>query len=147
MARVDPGRDKVNFYGALNPHTGREIVMRSEVMNSEATALYLEQILGSVPDVPILLLWDRGPWHFGQPVRDVLDANPRLETMLFPTASPELNPQEHVWKAARKAVSHNHLTLRLPDLADQFERHLCQTTFNSSFLDKYGYNYIRPIFN
>ena len=120
VARVDPGRDKVNFYGTLNPHTGREIVMRSEVMNSEATALYLEQILGSVPDVPILLLWDRGPWHFGQPVRDVLDANPRLETMLFPTASPELNPQEHVWKAARKAVSHNHLTLRLPDLADQF---------------------------
>lgn len=147
VARIDPGRDKVNFYGSLNPLTGQEIVMRSAVMNSEATALYLEQILDSVPDVPILLLWDRGPWHFGKPVRDVLDANFRLSTMLFPTASPELNPQEHVWKAARKAVSHNHVIGRLPDLADQFERHLRQTTFYSSFLDKYGYNYVRPIFN
>ena len=147
MTRVDPGRDKINFYGSLNPLTGQEIVMRSKVMNSEVTALYLEQVLDSVPEVPILLLWDRGPWHFGLPVSNVLDANPRLQTMLFPTASPDLNPQEHVWKEARKAVSHNHLTDRLPDLADRFERHLCQATFNSSFLDKYGYNYVRPIFN
>ena len=147
VARVDPGRDKVNFYGSLNPLTGQEIVMRSDVMNSETTAHYLEQILDSVPDVPILVLWDRAPWHRGQPVRDVLIANPRLQTMLLPTASPELNPQEHVWKEARKAVSHNHITVRFPDLADNFESHLCQTTFSSSFLDKYGYNYIRPIFN
>ena len=147
MARVDPGRDKINFYGSLDPHTGQETVTRSEVTASQATALYLQQILRSVPDVPILLLWDRGPWHFGEPVRHMLDANRRLENMLFPTASPELNPQEHVWKADRNAVSHNHLAPRLPDLADQFETHLYQTTFSSSFLDKYGHNYVHPIFN
>jgi hypothetical protein len=99
-----------------------------------------------IRDVPILLLWDRGPWHFGKPIRDVLQANPQLEVMLFPTASPDLNPQEHVWKAARRAVGHNHLTPRLPELAERFEQHLTSNTFHSSFLDKYGYNFVRSIF-
>jgi transposase len=142
---VHPGREKVSFYGTLNAHTGEEILMRSEKMNSLATARHLEQILSVIRDVPILLLWDRGPWHFGQPIREVLEANPRLEIMLFPTASPELNPQEHVWKAARKAVGHNHLTPRLPDLAERFEHHLTSNTFHTSFLDKYGYNFFRSI--
>jgi transposase len=66
--------------------------------------------------------------------------------MWLPTAAPDLNPQEHVWKATRRAISHNHLTPRLPDLADRFEHHLTSNTFESSFLDRYGYNSICPMF-
>jgi transposase len=143
---VHPGREKVNFYGTLNLCTGEEIVMRSTVMNAETTAQHLQQILDTAPDVPILLLWDRAPWHRGQPIRDVLEANPRLEVMCFPVATPDLNPQEHVWKATRRAASHNHLTPRLPELADQFEQHLTSNTFESSFLDRYGFNAICPMF-
>lgn len=146
VVRVHPGPEKVNFYGALNLHTGQELVMRSEVMNAGTTARYLEQILQAVPEVPILLLWDRGPWHFGPPIREVLEANLRLELMHFPVAAPDLNPQEQVWKAGRRAVSHNHTVRRLPELADQFEHHLRSTTFESSFLDHYGVNAISPMF-
>jgi hypothetical protein len=146
LVGVHPGRQKLSFYGTLNSHTGQEIVMRSEVMNSQATARHLEQILNVIRDVPILLVRDRGPWHFGKPVRDVLEANPRLEIMLFPTASSELDPQKHVWKAARKAVGHNYLTPRLPDLAERFVGHLTSNTIHTPFLDKYGYNFIRSIF-
>ncbi len=87
-----------------------------------------------------MLLWDRGPWHSGPLIREVLAANPRLEIMRFPVAALELNPQEHVWKAARRAVSHNHTVPRLPELANRFEGHLSSTTFASSFLDDYGFN-------
>jgi hypothetical protein len=146
VVRVHPGREKVNFYGTLNLHTGQEMVMRTDVMNAAATALHLEQILQAVPEVPILLLWDRGPWHFGPPIREVLEANPRLEVMHFPVAAPDLNPQEHVWKAARGAVSHNHTIPRLPELANQFEGHLNSTVFKCSFLDYYGFNAVSPMF-
>ena len=146
VVRLHAGREKVNFYGTLNLHTGQEIAMQSDVMNSAATAQHLEQILDALPGVPLLLLWDRAPWHRGQPIQDVLAANPRLQIMWLPTATPDLNPQEHVWKATRCAVSHNHLTPRLPDLADQFEHHLASNTFESSFLDQYGYNSICPMF-
>jgi hypothetical protein len=48
-----------------------------------------------------------------------------------------LNPQEHVWKAGRRAVSHNHVISRLSELADRFEQHLVSNTFESSFLERY----------
>jgi transposase len=138
VVRAHPGREKVNFYGTLNLHTGQVIATRSTEMNAQATARHLEQVLGAVPDVPIVLLWDRAPWHSGQAIRDVLQANPRLQLIRFPVAAPDLNPQEHVWKATRRAVSHNHTMKRLPELADQFERHLTTNTFENPFLDRYG---------
>ena len=147
IVRADPGRAKTNFYGALNLHTGQEIAMRSDLMNAEISAQYLEMILEANPDLPIVLLWDRAPWHRGKSISKVLDDNPRLEIIFFPTASPDLNPQEHVWTAVRKVVSHNHLEVRLPELADRFLNHLNSTTFKSSFLDRYGYNAICPRFN
>jgi len=146
VVRSHPGREKVNFYGTLNLHTGQELVMQSEKMNAETTMEHLQQILDAVPNAPILLLWDRAPWHSGEPIRELLAANPRLEIMYLPTAAPDFNPQEHVWKATRRAVSHNHLIPRIPELADKFERHLKANTFESSFLDRYGYNAIYPMF-
>lgn len=144
--RVDPGRAQTHFYGTLNLATGKEVVLRSDVMNAQVSARYLEQLLAAYPTHPIVLLWDRAPWHRGPAIRQVLADNPRLEIIYFPAGSPELNPQEHVWKATRGAVSHNHPEPRLPKLAEQFETHLTTTTFTSSFLDRYGYTAIRPMF-
>lgn len=144
--RVDPGRAQTHFYGTLNLATGKEVVLRSDVMNAQVSARYLEQLLAAYPKHPIVLLWDRAPWHRGPAIRQVLADNPRLEIIYFPAGSPELNPQEHVWKATRGAVSHNHPEPRLPKLAEQFEQHLTTTTFTSSFLDRYGYTAIRPMF-
>jgi transposase len=145
--RVDAGRTKTNFYGTLNLSTGHEVVLRTDKMNAATSALYLEQILQMYPDSRILMLWDRAPWHHGAAIRHVLEANPRLELLIFPVAAPELNPQEHVWKATRRAVSHNHTEPKLPGLAERFEHHLKTTCFESSFLDRYGYNTVRPMFN
>jgi transposase len=147
IVRADPGRAMTHFYGSLNLQTGQEIAMRSEIMNAEVSAQHLEMLLEANPDVPILLFWDRAPWHRGKPIDKVLEENPRLEIIFFPTATPDLNPQEHIWKAVRKEVSHNHLEARLPDLATLFLSELNSGTFESSFLDKYGYNAICPMFN
>ena len=146
IVRLHPGREHVHFYGTLNLHTGQEIAIRTTEMNAQVTAQYLELILETFPGVRILLLWDRAPWHYGQAIRDVLAANPRLEVMYLPVAAPDLNPQEHVWKATRQAISHNHTTRRLPELADKFESHLNSNTFKSSLLDRYGFNSIAPMF-
>ena len=115
-------------------------------MNSEATARHLELILATYPEKPILLLWDRATWHGGQAVRSILEANPRLEVMRFPTASPDLNPQEQVWKATRIATSHNHEERDMILLANRFEQHLSVTTFSHSLLKTYNYNTVCAIF-
>jgi transposase len=142
--RCDPSRAKTSFYGALNLKTGQVRAQEVEHMTAEATASYLETLLDAYPQVPLLLLWDRAPWHRGEKIREVLAANPRLELVVFPTAAPDLNPQEHVWKATRRAVSHNHTERRLPGLAKRFSDHLRSSTFQSSFLDRYGWNLVCP---
>ena len=146
MIRADPGRAKTNFYGTLNLKTGHELVTQAATMNAQATAQHLQQILDANPKAPILLFWDRAPWHTGQPIRDILAANPRLEIMVFPVAAPDENPQEHVWKDTRRSVCHNHSVPRLPALANQVVNHLTMHTFASSFLDHYGFNAICPMF-
>lgn len=139
VVRVAANRDNTHFYGALELATGRQVTLRSDVMKGEVSALFLSRVLAAYPDRPILLLWDRAPWHKGPAVRSVLEANPRLEVLWLPPGCPELNPQEHVWKAAREAVGHNHGFAKLPQLAEAFEKHLGTTRFPCSLLDKHDY--------
>lgn len=147
VTRVDPGRTKAGFYGTLNLRTGAELVTRTETFNSQTTSAHLQSVLDTYPDSPILLLWDRAKWHRGAAVKELLTANPRLEIIELPTAAPDLNPQEQVWKQTRRKISHNHLEPKLPALADRFEHHLRSTTFRSSFLDHYGFNIVCPFLN
>ena len=147
IVRVHPSRDKVSFYGTLNLHTGQAVTTREEKMNGEATARHLEKVLATYPDVPILLLWDRAKWHGGPVVRALLQAHPRIEVMRFPTAAPDLNPQEMVWKATRAVISHNHDERQLASLADRFEQHLASTTFCYSMLEKYDHGRTCAMFN
>ncbi len=147
VVRADPGRAKTCFYGTLNLHTGQVLARQTATLTAAATAAYLEQLLATYPDVPILLLWDRAPWHRGQAIREVLAANPRLEILPLPVAAPDLNPQEHVWKATRQAVSHNHTAATLPSVAAHFEMHLTRTVFATTFLEHRGLYTICPRFN
>ena len=147
VVRVDPGRAKVGFYGTLDLHTGREVVSRVQELNAVASAAHLQRLLDTFPDCPILLFWDRAPWHRGSPIRQLLSENPRLEIIDFPVAAPDLNPQEQVWKQTRRAISHNHILPKLPPLADKFEQHLCSNTFHTSFLHDFGFDLVCPFLN
>lgn len=144
--RLHPGRESVHFYGALNLATGANTTMRTHIMNAETSALFLNKLLQAYPDQPILLFWDRAPWHRGAAIQKILDANPRLEIVYFPPGAPDLNPQEHVWKATRAAVSHNHQFAKLDTLADAFELHLTTTSFPCSLLDQHGYHQLCMMF-
>ena len=139
VVKLDPSRKSTHFYGALNLLTGQEIAMQSPIMNAEISALFLQKLLTAIPEVPIILLWDRAPWHRGSEITQLLEDNPRLQIIRFPTAAPDLNPQEHVWKATRQAVSHNHASKNLNTLAQDFETYLTSTTFPCSFLHKFDY--------
>ena len=65
--RGDLGRAKTSLYGALNLHTGQETVMEATTLNAATTGQYLHQVRTTYPDQPLLLLWDRAPWHRGRP--------------------------------------------------------------------------------
>lgn len=131
-------RKKRSFYGALNLKTGKVHVHDCEWENQEETVVFLRKIRQIYPKRKILLLWDGAPWHKGNRMRQYLRKTKNLELMRFPPYSPELNPQEHVWKNVRNNVSHNHETKNFEDLIYRFKQYMFKMNFKSSFLKKYG---------
>ena len=129
---VHPQRENVHFYGALNLGDGREIAFSASETTSEMTANFLMILLMLYPQ-PILLLLDRAPWHYGE-VTTLIGQTDRLQVIYFPTACPELNPQEHVWERARDAISHNHTYRQFQPLIDDFETYLNDTLFLTNFI-------------
>jgi transposase len=138
VVRVSGQRDHVHFYGALNLCSGQEFALPRLEMNSVETAAFLRDLFACYPHQPLLLLWDRASWHRGQAVADVLAAHPHVETVFFPPASPDLNPQEHVWSLARAAVGHHHTLPDLPTLRDAFLCFLDTTVFHFEWMEKYA---------
>lgn len=91
--------------------------MRTPIMNAATSVLFLQKLVDTSPNQPILLLWDRATWHQGPAIQQFLVDHPTLEIFFFRVpfgrGSPALNPQEHVWKEARAQVSHNHTVKKL----------------------------------
>ena len=56
------------------------------------------------------------------------------KTMYFPTAAPDENPQEHVWKSGRSEVSHNAFIQNIDVAADSFVDYLNTTKFPYSLV-------------
>ena len=106
-------------------------------MDSEATIHFLKHLLTVFPVQPLLLFLDRAPWHRGDAIRTFLAKNPRLQLIYFPPACPQLNPQEHVWKAARQDIGHNHSRLTLGALRKDCAHFLDWTLFHFHGVEKF----------
>jgi transposase len=135
IVAVQPQRDLVHFYGALNLRDGREFALPACEITAEMTVNFLMLLLILYPQ-PMLLLMDRAPWHFGE-VTTLIEQTDRLQVIYFPPACPDLNPQEHVWERARDAISHNHTYRHFHALIDAFQTYLDQTLFSTNFMDSY----------
>jgi DDE superfamily endonuclease len=138
VVRVTPQRDHIHFYGALNLRTGHELALPMPEMTSATTVDFLHDLLYCYPTQPLFLLWDRAHWHKGEVVKRFLADHPRLETIFFPPACPQLNPQEHVWSQARATISHNHRYAAFPPLKQAFLDFLSLTLFHFNWLAKYA---------
>lgn len=136
FVRSNPQRDNLKFYGALNVESGQQFALSLPKMSGDTTIHFLQHILCCIPDVPILLLWDRAPWHKGV-ARQFVEAHERLDMLYFPPACPDLNPQEHVWKQARDAVGHLRDYANLSQLRHAFQQFLEQTRFQFQWIEKY----------
>lgn len=113
--------DDLYLYGALELHSGSYCHAFYDAGNSEHTISYLQQLLVSYPDQPILLIWDQARYHTSHAVQEWIAAQPRLTTMLLPKYAPQLNPVEHIWRHLKAQVAAN-LTRSLKALQQACDR-------------------------
>jgi transposase len=111
VPEVPAGDDhtKVQVYGAVAPLTGRTHDHISPNLAKEEFAQFLRQLVACYPGKRLLVIHDRGAHHRGAAMEEVVrEVCGQLVLKAQPAYSPELNPQERIWKWLRRVVTHNH---------------------------------------
>ena len=100
--------EKASYYSAVCLETGETDYLELTGTSSSATsAAFLAQLRANHLG-PLIVIWDNGPAHGGDAVRDYL-ATPDLglRVLRLPAYSPDFNPDEAIWAWAREEVTAN----------------------------------------
>jgi len=133
--------EKASYYSAVCVETGEVEVMELDGnSNADTSVAFLRQLRTAHPE-PLIVIWDNGPAHSGDPIRAYL-STPGLHLRLvrLPAYSPDFNGDEAIWGWVREEVTANtcfgtKAKVReavgayfrtLPDRADEVRRR-CQT--------------------
>ena len=115
---ITGNRDKRVVFGALNPRTGAVWFDESARWNQDAFQDHLRSIRSRWRGWELVLFLDRGSPHTAKRSRQ-LAAELGIEVRFLPTACPELNPVEGLWRHVKGRVMANEPT---PDLSDALGR-------------------------
>jgi len=129
------GRKRRNIYGFLDLKTGTEHAWKTNFQNMHVTVKILKKLRRKYPEQHILLLWDSAGWHKGSKVQEYVKEDGNIEILHFPRYAPEENPQEHVWKNGRSAVTHNRFIEDIDEATDEFVKYIRNTTFAYRLFD------------
>lgn len=123
-----------SVYGFLNLKTGQEHAYKTDWQNMFITVEILKKIRQLYPKQRLFLIWDGAGWHRGSEVQKFIQQDKKIETLHFPRYSPELNPQEHVWKSGRDHCTHNQFIANIDTATDDFINYLNAQKFQYSLL-------------
>ena len=98
--------EKASYYSAVCLETGEVEVMELDENSSAATSVvFLQQLRAHHPE-PLVVLWDNGPAHSGDPLRAYLTTpDLRLRLVRLPAHSPDFNADEAIWGWVRAEVT------------------------------------------
>lgn len=97
------------LFGALNIRTGQWTYLVRERMRKEDFIAFLEHLLVTYPDVPIILIVDNYSSHTAHLVRDWLANQERLDLYYLPKYCSHLNPVEGIWLRLKNKIAANRL--------------------------------------
>ena len=103
-------REGIGMISAISMRGEMHWMVYSESMNSALFTDYLGYLIEDVED-RIFLIVDRAPYHTSQETALwLMDHKDRIELFFLPSYSPDLNPDEWVWKN----VKHDHIYRVVP---------------------------------
>ena len=83
---------------------------------------------------PVIVVWDRGPNHRGEVIREFLRKNKRLRLVMLPTWAPDHNPVEGVWSWLKYGELANFAPLDLEQLDEEIIDRLIELKFDPGLL-------------
>lgn len=118
-----PGRFKTSFSGFIIPKTGELFTSKPDTFNYETTISSIRELLAANPiseGKKYVIVMDNAPWHkkatrliATEKLAEYADIKDKVEFLMLPPYSPDLNPIEQVWRITRRENTHNRF---FPDL-------------------------------
>lgn len=126
----------MSFYSGVSLNTKKLISHICTKQNSKETITWLNLVKKRYQAKGlVLIVWDNASWHKSKEVKRWLDENPNVvELMNFPPYSPDINPQEHVWKRMRKDLSEIIHQYEFKEVTDRACRFLNTEKFDYKFI-------------
>jgi transposase len=124
--------EKASYYSAVCPDTGEVEAMQVEGNSSAETSVRFLRQLRANHHEPLVVIWDNGPAHGGEPLRTYLATRAsrlRLRLVRLPAYSPDFNADEAIWGWARQEATANTCfgtTAKVRQAVDQFFEGLAQ---------------------
>jgi len=119
-----PGKPAKHYgIGAVNYHTGENLVIFRKHKKRIQIAEFLRMLLAKNPGKRVTVVWDNVYTHKDGEVEQVeLEFPNRLKLLYLPTYSPWLNPIEMLWRHYRREVTHCELFHTPQKLIEASER-------------------------
>ena len=116
-----PGREKIGYYGAVNPGTGQLFTQSAYTFNGQTCATYLDafmaQLVLETTNRKIVMGCPNASWH-KRAMRALMEKLPGKFVVLYlPPYSPDLNVIKRVWRLTRRICTHNKYFDQLDDMA------------------------------
>lgn len=106
--KTNSGRQRLNLHGAINAETHEIIIIESDTVDSYSTLNLLTAIEKKYPAASsIKVILDNAKYHYSKIVRDYISKS-RIDLVLLPSYSPNLNLIERLWGFFKEKVLHNH---------------------------------------
>jgi transposase len=114
---LSPCARQLNLYFHTHPQ---------HYFNNVRVAAFLRHLLRHLRG-DVIVVWDNGTNHKGEPIREVRAAYPRLDIEWLPPYAPELNPVEQLWGHIKYGALANFTP---PDVTT-LDRHVTHSLFQA----------------
>ena len=111
------------IFGVLNPKTGKRLLLTRIRNRAEDFQVFLRHVRAQYRRWDIFLILDQASSHTARKTK-ALAEKLRIEFGFLPTACPEMNPTELLWRRGKDHVSANRVYPTVQEQADAFVNHL-----------------------
>ena len=135
IIKADRIKQRQNYFGALNLKSGKHTLVPLSWQNTKTIIEALRTLSAAYPSKKMCIIWDNAKWHRAKVLRDLLGPEKEFSHIRFvwlPPYAPDRNPEEHVWKFGKEAIS-NRLYSSFKELTQTFENALSNQFFHYKF--------------
>jgi transposase len=108
IVEVTGKRAGILAMSAISPSGKMCFRLEDRRVNGEVLIEFLQQILDNHPKRKVVVIMDNAPCHRSKAVQDFVKLQRRLRVHYIPPYSPELNPDEKVWRHLKHVEIKNH---------------------------------------